>query len=269
MNLRTVRVLVIDDLLAALQRPRSYLFLVPYGLFWFWTFRALSNGQAGWLQTPEGSLVAAWLLTPQIAKGLFADNPPTLAVFFLISMGIAPFFTMLATFDQTSSDTRSGFFRFLVLRCSRFEIYLSRFFAAALFVVLALVVAGVVATGLSLLDDDSRTPVLVYSVRVHLALAGYTVAFAALMAAVSAGIASGALAALFGIAGYAMVLAALHFAATRFPEIAVLGLLLPSGVKDHLLAGDAAAVSFAVMLLAVQTAVYGTIGWRLFRHRPL
>ena len=82
------------------------------------------------LQSQEGIMITSAIYGTDGALSLFIDNPPSMSLFYVISLSIIPFFMVLASYDQFSTDLSSGYFRFLSSRCKRIEIFLARILSA-------------------------------------------------------------------------------------------------------------------------------------------
>ena len=57
---------------------------------------------------------------------LFSDHPPHLLAFFAAALWLVPALTYVTGFDQTATDIRSRYLRFLLLRVDRTTIYVGR-----------------------------------------------------------------------------------------------------------------------------------------------
>lgn len=270
MNLQHVYVLARYELAKAVSSARGVLFLVLYGVIWFWILWKLSEGHANMLASPEGSAFAAWLLDPVVAKHLFHDNPPTLSAFFLLALSLIPIFVLWGAGDQTASDIGNKHLRFLIPRCGRFEIYLGRFIGAAIFIFafhLVLVAAATLIS--SAADSNGAADVLGFGFHVAFAVLIYTLPYVALMALAGALTGSAPVAVLTAIAAYAVIGIAANLMAMNWPQAEWFGYLLPAAVKPQLLTGDSSAIFGAGLAMLVYTAVYFGAGWWVFRTRDI
>jgi ABC-type transport system involved in multi-copper enzyme maturation permease subunit len=266
MNWQHIRVLIRYDLRYSLSSAKGLLFLVFYGLFWFWILWKLTGGMANWLAQPEGANIASLLLDPDLVQSLFLEHSPTLSVYFLIALAAVPGFVIWGAADQTATDLGNRHLRFLLPRGGRLEIYLGRFFGAVVFIAGAELLTGIAAT-LVALSVDANADIITYSLWVNTAIILYSLPFIALMAWLSAWTASAGLAVLVGAAAYSVIAAAAAFLSLRWPEFKSLAYLLPNAFKEQLLSTDTTQLTIAVLVLGLYMLIYLTLGWAIFRKR--
>ena len=258
------------ELAKSIVSARGVLFLVLYGVVWFWVLWKLSEGHAGLLAQPEGSMVAAWLLDPTVAKHLFLDNPPTLSAFFLLSLSILPIFVLWGAGDQTASDIGNKHLRFLIPRCGRLEIYVGRFLGALAFIfAFHLIVVALATIITTFVDPQSGGDVFGFSLHVAFAVLIYTLPWVALMAVAGALTGSAPIAVLTAIATYAVIGIAASLLSMSMPQAEWLGYLLPAVMKPQLLSADFVDVLVAAAAMLVYTIVYLIAGWQVFRRRDI
>lgn len=249
-------------------RAKGLVFIVPFLLFWFVMFRWLNRDVSTWFAKGDGVLAMSLLFDPSIASALFVDQPPVLSVYFLLALATAPFFTMLAAHDQSSSDIGSGYLRFLCGRCRRIELYVSRFLAALCLLMAAHVVICSLAVWLSVIQDEyPLRPVLGYAGQILLTLLLYLsplVAFMALASAVSRS-AVGAL--VLGMVAYLALLVLIWAGNFLLPGNELMGWLLPSATRYRLFGIDPQQSILAIAALPLYTLAYGWAGWSVFRNR--
>ena len=270
MNLQHVFVLARYELAKSTVSARGVLFLVLYGIIWFWILWKLSEGHAGMLARPEGSAVAAWFLDPLVAKHLFIDNPPTLSTFLLLALSLLPIFVLWGSGDQTASDIGNKHLRFLIPRCGRLEIYVGRFLGAVGFIFAFHLVIVAAATVISMVTDpEGAGAVLGFGVQVAFTVLVYTLPYVALMAFIGALTGSAPVAVLTAISAFAVIAIVANLMSMTWPQAEWLGYLLPAALKPQLLSGDFGSVLAAGGGMLVYTAVYFAIGWRVFRSRDI
>ena len=227
------------ELAKSIVSARGILFLVLYGIVWFWILWKLSEGHAGMLAEREGSMIAAWLLDPTVAKHLFIDNPPTLSAFYLLSLSILPIFVLWGAGDQTASDIGNKHLRYLIPRCGRLEIFVGRFLGALTFIfIFHLLVVAIATLITAFVDPESTAAVIGFSLRVAFAVLIYTLPWVALMSIAGALTGSAPIAVLTAIAAYAVIGIATSLLAMSMPQAEWLGYLLPAAMKPHLLSAD-------------------------------
>ncbi len=270
MNLQHVTVLARYELAKSAASARGVLFLVLYGVVWFWILWKLSAGHANLLAKPEGSMIAAWLLDPVLAKHLFLDNPPTLSAFYLLSLSILPIFVLWGAGDQTASDIGNKHLRYLIPRCGRFEIYVGRFVGAVAFIfVCHLIIVAAATLVATFADSDSAAAVFAFGSRVAFAVLIYTLPWVALMALAGALTGSAPIAVLTAISAFAIIGVASNLLSMSWPQAEWLGYLLPAALKPQLLSVEMSTVLAAAAGMLLYTAIYFAAGWQVFRRRDI
>lgn len=270
MNLQHVYVLARYELAKAVVSARGVLFLVLYGIIWFWILWKLSGGGASWLAQPEGNAVASWLLDPAVARHLFVENPPTLSAFLVLALSLLPIFVLWGAGDQTASDIGNKHLRFLIPRCGRLEIYVGRFVGAVIFIsVFHLIIVAAAAIISMAADSNGASASLGFGIRVAFVVMLYALPYVAMMALVGALTGSAPVAVLTAISAYAVVAIFSNLLSMSWAEAEYLGYLLPAPLKASLLTGNTGTLLVAGAGLLAYTAVYFVAGWFVFRSRDI
>ena len=269
MNWRRIFLLFRFDLWYSLCRLRGWVFLLPFALCWFVVFKQINKGVTGILQSQEGIAITSAIYGTDGALSLFVEHPPSVSLFYLISLTAMPFFAVLAAYDQLSTDLGSGFFRFLSVRCKRIEILLARFMSSAALIAGAWLIATVIAATLSIRNDDyTSAAVLTYSTQTYLFTLVYALPFIAYMTVISSLVAS-TLASLFlGMFGYALIWV-LNLFTLFTEEKGFFSYLLPSAFKDALFQFDDADFYMTLAIMPVYTLAYASLAYLLFNRRNL
>ena len=269
MNWHRIMLLLGADLFYALSRLRAWVFLVPFFLCWYTIHTQLKKGVSEILQSQEGILVTSKIYGLDGAVNLFVTHPPTVSVFFLVTLSSAPFFAVLAGFDQFSSDTGNGYFRFLSTRCSRLEICCARFLSALLLFCSALLLVAGATAFLSLMNDDySRHEIMLYTSQVYAITALYATAYLAYMSLISSMTASAIGSLFLGYFGYAVVwFAGFFFVLGNGKPLA--SYLLVSAHRDRLLSVETGSIGMGAVLLILYSVCYFLLAFYFFRRRNL
>ncbi len=116
-----------DELLRLLSTKRGMVSLIGFLLIWIAVLNyGILPAAAFFVGASDSGLTE--VLLPRLGLEAWRQWPaPELAVYWVISLYLLPFFALLASADQTASDRSRGTLRYLVLRCSRIEIFLGRF----------------------------------------------------------------------------------------------------------------------------------------------
>jgi hypothetical protein len=263
---RVLRILLFDLRHGAL-RPRGLLFVVPFLLLWYPILRGFDPDVAAWFRGRDALVLTATLFDAAVARSLFLEHPPLLSACFLVALSSAPFFCILAGYDQFASDLGNGFMRLIVTRATRLEIFVGRYLSGLVLVTAAFWTIVLLAAVLSLFTEPRpAADVLLYAVQIMLTLLLYLAPLIAFMSLVSAlsGTAIGAL--FFGLAAYAGALVTIWIG-NGIVDGVPFAWLLPSGVKPYLFGIDPVRSSLAAAVLPVYVLCYGWLGWRVFRAR--
>ena len=270
MNWRHIGILIRYDLSYSLRSAKSLLFLVFYGLLWFWILWKLSEGAAAWLAQPDGTVIASWFFDIELATSLFQQHSPTLSVFFLLVLGVTPFFAFWSACDQTAGDIATRHLRYLMPRCGRHELFWARFLSASLFFIAAQCIIVVSAIMIALyVDNRESSEVIGYGLRIWLVVVAYSLPFVALMALLSALTASAGLAVLVAICIHALVTVLVLLIKLRTPQFEGLEYLMPTALRDYFISLDDRLWITGLVLLSIYLIVYLLAGWAVFRRRDI
>lgn len=268
MSWRRVARIMLFDLRYRIATWQGLFFFVPFLLLWYPLLRKFDHDMSTFLSEREGFLVAAKFLDPQTANALFIEHPPLLSISFLIMLYTAPFFAILAGYDQFASDLGNGFLRFLSSRCLRFELFLGRYLSAFCMLAGAYFCAALAAAAVSVhVEHKPLGDVLLYIAQILLTTLLYTAPFLAFASIASTLTRSAAGALFLGMAGYVLVLFIIFVGNTLWPDPGLFSFLLPSGVRLQVFGVNALVSAAAVASLPLYTLAYGWTAWSIFRLR--
>ncbi len=263
MDWRRIIILVQFDFRHTIFRLKGLLFLIPFLFFWYWLFYLFIKQGTDFLVSQQSFVITAWLFNPETAQSLLLINPPTLSVFLILSLATMPFFVMLAGNNQLASDANNKTFRYLLTRCTRFEIFLARFISAYLLMAIATICVGVIATIISLQYDGYALPeTSQYAVQIILLTLLYALPFFTYMSAISAFMSSALGTLLMSMVLYILLIIFSHYMWEEFS-------LLPSYLKDTLLVSGTSDINIAIFGLLAYTLIYASLGLIIFRKRNL
>jgi hypothetical protein len=271
LRLGVVKTLVRQDLYYSLKSARGLLFLVFFGVFWFWWLWKLSGGWAQMLANPDAGMVLSFIFDPKVAQSLFVNRAPTLSAFFLLAISTVPMFVLFAASDQTANDIGSKYLRFLTPRCNRIEIYIGRFIGAVILVAMAYTVITLCAAVISIMvDKDAFAGVLMDTPLVIVTLILYTIPFVALMSLCSVIVGSAGLSALVGISIYVTVLVIISVIGIKLPDFAnAVSYLIPNATKSQFLQLSWSSTLAGAFAIPFYVAAYGYLGWMIFSKRDI
>ena len=267
MNWNRILILAAFDLRHSIFRLKGLVFLIPCLFFWYLVLKFLWENGEKLLASREGILFFSWLLRPEIAQTLLIQHPPTLSMFFIIALGTTPFFAMLSGNDQLASDAGKFTFRFFLTRCTRAEIFAGRFISHYLLFAITTLLAGSLATAISLHNDQHTTAdIIEYAAEVNGLLLLYMVPYSAYMAAISALMSSALSALLLSVTLYVVLLMGGGYLESHLASGIA---LVPSGVKEYLFRIRPDDIKFALAGLLAYSCIYISFGWLIFRKRNI
>jgi len=267
---RHIGVLIRHDLRYTLSSPRGLLFLVFFGLVWGWLLWKLAGGWGERLASPQAGFLLSQMFDSTVAQ-MFQDRPPTLAAYFLVAAMLTPYFSILASCDQTATDIGTRHIRFLIPRVGRAEIFVSRLVGASIVMVFAQVAAGIAATIIACVvhggAEITTGAIVGYGVQVTCLLIVYSLPMVALMSLVSAGMGSIGLALLVGLGGYVLLSVALGLMPLEGAAKTISSFVMPSGLKPYLLQSAVGPALGACAGALAYVALYSSLGWLVFSRR--
>lgn len=268
MNWHNIGLLLRFDLFYSLTRLRGWIFLAPFSLYWFLVFYHIStNKDALGKVTSQEAVAAMEYYGAETAMNLFVNHPISVSLPFCLLLITTPFFVVLASFGQFCTDLRSGFFRFIITRCSRLDIFLARLLSALLLVICAFLTVTCISTVLSLLNDGfPALAVLQYAAQTWLTLMLYALPFIAMMSLLSA-LFNSQIAVLF-IGFSACTLIYIFFIyATATQGSSLVAFLLPIALLNDLVALDKSDYLSALAILPVYFLAYAILAFTVFDRR--
>ena len=187
MNIKRVITLLGFDFFHSLLRLKGLAFLIPFALFWYITLRVLNKGGAEFLSSMEGLMLITKLTSLEVAQALLILHPPTLSVFLLTALTVTPLFVFLGANNQLASDAASGSFRYLLSRCTRLEVFFSRFLSAYFMIAMGIFFACLASTFISLDNDNHElNETIIYALQSLSFVLLYTLPYVAFMTIISA-----------------------------------------------------------------------------------
>ena len=267
MNIKRVITLLGFDLRHSVFRVKGLIFLIPFALFWVSMLRVLNKGGAEFLSSFEGLMLISKLTSLEVAQALLVLHPPILSVFLLTALAVTPLFIFLGANNQLATDASSGSFRYLLSRCTRLEIFISRFLGAYFMIAIGISFACLASTFVSLnIDNHELDETITYALQSLSLVLLYTLPYVAFMTIISALMSSALGTILMGACIYIMTLILIIYLHGNFPFI---GYLLPSAFKEDLINVASNNLAIAISGLLAMTTIYLCIAWIIFRKRNI
>jgi ABC-type transport system involved in multi-copper enzyme maturation permease subunit len=259
-----------DEVTRLLSTRRGLLSLLGFALLWLAVLNYGILPAASFFNGANESGLSE-LLLPRLGLSAWQLWPaPELAVYWVVSLYLLPFLAILTAADQTASDRHRGTLRYLVLRCSRLQLYLGRFLGQC--VILGLVILITLASVIGIMAFNAaeqlpgviaRSPVVIVNLMLTL------LPYIALMALVSAMARSARQATLYAMIIWISVSLLIAYLQSRFGSLALLDWVLPgSQIKSLLRMADWQTLQLAPIPL-LHTVVLLLIGAIIMQRRDL
>lgn len=227
-------VLAIDEVLRLFSTKRGLLSIIGFSLIWL---AVMMYGVLPTAQVFQGASESGLLeLLLPAGNAIIQQWPaPELAVYWLASLFLLPFLAIMTAADQTASDRSRGTLRFLVLRCSRLEIFFGRYLGQLIILSLVvLVTLGSVLLVIAVYSAENLPQAIAVSPIVILNLIVVLAPFIALMALVSILARSALQAIIFAVVIWLLVWFLIVYLKTELPDVSFLEWVLPGSQISEL-----------------------------------
>jgi ABC-type transport system involved in multi-copper enzyme maturation permease subunit len=271
-NIYFMRILVLaqDEVMRLLSTRRGLIALVGFLLIWVAVLRYGILPAAALFGDSQLSALIESMLSWIGMEDVRNWPTPELAVYWVTTLYLLPFFALMASADQTASDRSRGTLRYLVLRCSRLEIFLGRFLGQCIIMLLVvLVTLGSVLLVIMLYSPNNLAAALAKMPLIVINLVLVVAPYIALMALVSVLARSARQATLYAFIIWISALLLVAYLRAKFGPLALLDWTLPGSQIGQLLRlSNWDTLSFAIIPI-VHTALFLSIGAVLMRQRDL
>ncbi len=231
-----IRILAQDEILRLVSTRRGIIALAGFLLVWIAVLNYLILPAAAFFVGASDAGIAEVLLARLGLEAWQQWPAPELAVYWVVCLYLLPFFAFISSADQTASDRSRGTLRYLVLRCSRLEIFAGRFLGQCIILVLVVLVtlatvlvAVIFNTPDALPESITHAPVII--VNLWLLVMPYI----ALMALVSVLAKSARQATLYAVIIWISVSFLVGYLQARFGPLSFLDWVLPGSQVSQLM----------------------------------
>lgn len=265
MNLSRILVLTLFDLRHSILRIKGLMFLLPFLLYWAAIIRLLYDGGADFVVSQQGILITTFFLSPDITQQLFINNPAVVSLCFMLELTTLPLFCILAGNNQIAGDAGRSSFRFLLTRCTRTELLLSRYCSCVTLVTLSQLLLLIAMCVLSIkIDQHDTVETFTYGLKIFCILCIYSLPLIAFMSVFSS-LLSGAMSSLLsGSVMFFIMLITSRWLDEDYPFIAY---VLPNSLKSSLFDIYSVDIFYSLFGLVCFTLVYLCIAWLVFNKR--
>jgi len=262
---RRTLLLTLFDLRHSVFKVKGLLFLLPFLLYWLAILQLLHDGGAEFVVSQQGMLISTLLLTPDVTRALFIDNPAVLSMALMLGLTTLPLFCMLAGCNQLAADAGRNSFRFLLTRCTRSELFVSRYLSACLLVAVALGLLIVAVTLMSLHIDRKPLPAtLSYAAWILAVLVIYALPLIAFMSIFSSMMSGTVGAFLSGSAVFFVLMTISRWLDDDYPAVFY---VLPNSLKASLYDVYSPDIIMTLAAMLAYSMIYLSLGWLLFQRR--
>ncbi|MCG8378019.1 MAG: hypothetical protein MI865_00945 [Proteobacteria bacterium] len=263
-----IKELTLFDFKHSLTSLKSLAYIISYFFFWYLVLANVTEHAVDWLNSVQGLFFASWLLDNQeLAYQLFVNRPASLSVYMLVSLTVTPMFILLAANNQLSSDASSGAFRFILTRATRTELYISRYIAVALLVLISIFITSVWATVQAYMNkEEGLEAIVIFGIQTFIIVFIYNLPFIAFMSLISA-ITKTAFGSFFlGMMSYIFLL---MLSLLLKDDFSYATYIIPSGIKSTLIDINPTNILISFTVLVAYTFFYYLSGWFVFKRRNI
>jgi len=269
-NFRQTKVVALHDLASAFRRVAVILTLVFLATFWYFVFKAFNDGVVEAIDQGEEVSVFFFWLFDEIDQGQVTAAPSTfLFLYSLVAFLTTHFFVISMTSDQTASDIGNRYFRYLVTRCGRTELFIGRLISVLVITFLTIALGGIAALlTIGYVDGEITYDSILFSFQTGFWLFLLCLPYVSICAMISAWSGSVAISMLCTTSVAFALPKLFDFVELKWKHvewIESLRTFFPGGVTDSVLGGNASAITAIVPLLYL--VVFGWIGCRIFKTR--
>jgi len=262
-----------DEVIRFLSTRRGLFALLGFSLIWLALLYYAILPAAAVFADPSNSVLVRLLLSgfsPSDLEGGLNWPAAELAVYWGVSLYLFPFLALLTSADQTASDRNQGTLRFLVMRCSRLDIFWGRFIGQCI-VMLAVILftLGSVLLVIAFTSPEKLGLSLAKSPMIIINLWLVLMPYIALMSLVSVLAKSARQATLLAVILWISALLVVGLIRSRFGDFPILNWVLPgSQVSELIKLSDWSTMSYAFIPL-VHATIFLLVGSLFMRGRDL
>jgi len=249
---------------------RGWLAIIAFVLIWIVFLNYVIAPAANYMNSPDLGLILRAFFERFGGNTLANWASTEIALYWIFSLYLLPFFTMITAADQIASDKARGTMRFFVLRASRSQIFFGRFIGQYLIQLVMVLMTVSTVLGLIAYKAPDNLPVALSEVPVVVVnLALVLLPYVALMALVSVLAKSARQATIFAIIGWIILWFLLGYIQSKFGPFPILDWVLPGSQLSSLVRlGSWDTLSLAPIPL-LHTVVLLGLGWIAIRRCDL
>jgi len=246
---------------------RGWAAIITFALIWAVFLNYAIAPAASYVSSADFSFIVQ-LVFGSFEKTAFINwQSAEMALYWIFSLYLLPFFTMISAADQIASDRARGTMRFLVLRASRTAVFFGRFIGQYLIQLFFILVTIATVLGLVALKSPEKLSIALNEAPVVIVnLALVLLSYVALMALVSVLAGSARQATMLAIIGWIVLWFVIGYVQKHVGPIPILDWVLPGSQLSTLVRlGSWETLTLASIPL-VQTVVLLGMGWFAIRR---
>lgn len=259
-----------NELSRVFLSSRGWLSLFAFALIWILFLVYVINPAAKYISADDTGGLLLVLFEQFNFRAMRNWDTVELALYWVFSLYLLPFFAIITAADQIASDKNRGTLRFLVLRTTRTEIFLGRFIGQCILQLLLVLVTVASVLALVAVNSPDRLSVainesVIVIVNIWLVLLPYV----ALMSLMSVLAKTSKQATLYAIIGWILLWFILGYVQSRFGPIPLLDWVLPGSQLSSLVKlGGWDTISLAPIAL-VHAFILVVLGWVAMQRSDL
>ncbi len=250
------------ELLRLFSTKRGWIATIAFLLVWMLIIRYIIYPAADWLSSPDTGPLADLFLGSIGLEGISRWPSAELALYWVLSLYLLPFFCIMIAADQIASDKARGTLRYITLRASRSNVFFGRFMGQAFiqFLLIAATLVSVVAL-VAVRSPDRLSGVLETIPMVIANLFIVLLPYIALMALVSVLAKTARQATLFAVIGWILVSLVVAWVQSQYGPYALLDWVLPGSQISTLIKMSGWQTLELAVVPLLHTVVLLVLGW--------
>lgn len=244
--------------------------IITFALIWLVFLTYAIAPAASYVSSADFNFLAQLVFGSFDQSALIKWQSAEIALYWIFSLYLLPFFTMISAADQIASDRVRGTMRFLVLRTSRTTVFIGRFIGQYLIQLFVILITVATVLGLVALKSPENLPVALSEVPIVIVnLALVLLSYVALMALVSVLAKTAWQAIMLAIVAWIVLWFVIGYVQNNFGPLPVLDWVLPGSQLSQLVRMGTWDTLVLAPIPLVQTVVLLGLGWFAFKRCDL
>jgi len=248
---------------------RGWIAILALLLVWLLVLMYVIAPAARYISNPDTSALIDLLIGDRV-ESLRTWPTPEVALYWIISLYLLPFFAVIISADQMASDRARGTLRYLLLRTSRSELFFGRFIGqSVLMLLLVLASFGSVLALIALYSADRITVALQDLIVVVPSVWLVLLPFVAVMALLSVVAKSALQAIVYWVIVWIVITITVGYIQRNYGPFPLLEWMLPGSQLSSMIKNYSAHKFELASIPVIHTIVLLVVGWWVMRGRDL